>query len=538
MALTLLALSALASAMPSHSGLYRRSGCNYKPDMMNGKSYTTTPLFLLRVEEISTNNTIGYVNAFSSDYAVLSDRNSSSPGFVAPYYNGYGSLIFWAGDNGTDRAFNADDSHLVNSSSTLPVTTLISTQADGLPSCGTKPVYMQSKYSGTGSCVFGGEDVDVHFRCPMPGTVNDTPSPCWAQSYYACVNTGLPGVSEDQGVLFFGNATTAVAGPDCCLVDLNTCFTLDSRPIQQTSPPIQRNMAITSKQSRNAAKGRLDSAEEEKWRPANNKRTISLAGIFDEIRNKCQKGGDVGDDGIQHSPPPRKAVAKTTPRNEEHSGARETGSAAGEFFAQFASKKKHAQHPIYRDFDETVGAYERGVGKDLDALLQPAWAKLEARVEGLDTHGRPIHRPGVPSDADIERLEADIRALSKPLQEEEMDVEIPQADGNKLVKRITLGSVLQGYKKLCTRKNKELQSLEQELGRLDEDIAAAYDTLSDERDLTRTKEHLDADLARFKQASKAAKDQLASDFEQARSEDKAASVETNEKIKEFMRALQ
>ncbi|KAK0336345.1 hypothetical protein LTR91_008169 [Friedmanniomyces endolithicus] len=297
-------------------------------------------------------------------------------------------------------------------------------------------------------------------------------------------------------------------------------------------------MAVTSKQSRNAAKGRLDSAEEENWWPANNKRTISLAGIFDEIRNKRQKGGDASEDELWRSPPAREATVKATPRNEEHSGARETGSAAGEFFAQFASKKKHAQHPIYRDFDETVGAYERGVGKDLDALLQPAWAELEARVEGLDTHGRPIHRPGVPSDADIERLEADIRALSKPLQEEKMDVEIPQADGNKLVKRITLGSVLQGYKKLCIRKNKELQSLEQELGRLDEDIAAAYDTLSDERDLTRAKERLDADLARFKQASKAAKDQLASEFEQARSEDKAASVETNEKIKEFMRALQ
>jgi len=134
----------------------------------------------------------------------------------------------------------------------------------------------------------------------------------------------------------------------------STCFTLHICPIQQTSPPIRRtvaHMAVTTKQSRNAAKVRLDSVEEESWRPANNKRTISLAGIFDEIRNKRQKGGDVGDDGIQRSPPPRKAVAKTTPRNEEHSGARETGSAAGEFFAQFVSKKKHAQNPIYRDFD-------------------------------------------------------------------------------------------------------------------------------------------------------------------------------------------
>jgi len=110
-------------------------------------------------------------------------------------------------------------------------------------------------------------------------------------------------------------------------------------------------MAVTSKQSRNAAKGRLDSAEEENWWPANNKRTISLAGIFDEIRNKRQKGGDASEDELWRSPPAREATVKATPRNEEHSGARETGSAAGEFFAQFASKKKHAQHPIYRDFD-------------------------------------------------------------------------------------------------------------------------------------------------------------------------------------------
>ncbi|KAK3111144.1 hypothetical protein LTR53_013909 [Teratosphaeriaceae sp. CCFEE 6253] len=215
------ALAIATSAMPSNRQLYRRSGCNWAPNMMNGPSYTTTPLFLLRIEDVSSNATIGYVDAFSADYAILSSRDAASPGFVAPYYNGYGSLIFWAGSNGTDRAFTADDLQLSNSTSTLPVTTLISAPANGLPpSCGTKPVYLETKYSETGSCLFGGEDVDIHFRCPRPGTVNSTPSPCWAQSYYACTNTGLPGVDNDQGVLFFGNATTAVPGSNCCAVDL------------------------------------------------------------------------------------------------------------------------------------------------------------------------------------------------------------------------------------------------------------------------------------------------------------------------------
>ncbi|KAK5116633.1 hypothetical protein LTR62_007307 [Meristemomyces frigidus] len=215
--LTALVLSStrLVSASPlstSHP-LERRSTCGWTPGQKNGKDWTTTSLFLLRVEESKTNSTIGYLDGRSSPYARLTSRSASTPAFIAPYYNNYGSLIFWAGNgtNATDTGFTADDNSLPSSEATLPVTT---------EGCGTKPVYTSAKYQSVGSCTFGGNEEMVRFRCPLPGTANDTPSPCFQQVYYACTRTGLEGVADDEGVIFFGNTTTAVPNGNCCEVDL------------------------------------------------------------------------------------------------------------------------------------------------------------------------------------------------------------------------------------------------------------------------------------------------------------------------------
>ncbi|KAK4951380.1 hypothetical protein LTR10_010353 [Elasticomyces elasticus] len=475
--LSLLALSTLASALPSHSGLYRRSGCHYAPDMMNGESYTTTPLFLLRIEEVSSNNTIGYVDAFSSDYAIISGRNSSAQGFVAPYYNGYGSLIFWAGDNGTDRAFHADDTQLANVTSTLPVTTRISSLPDGVASCGTKPVYMHSKYTETGSCVFGGEDVDIHFRCPAPGTVNSTPASCWAQSYYS--------------------------------------------------------MAITS----NSRPAWLD---QDKLKPLSSKRKVSLTGFVMEDLNKRRRHEDDSND----DDPDR---ASTT---------RNTGSAAAQFFdgSKPKAKAKSTKHEVFKNFERKrkeipfidaylqatahVNAYQQGARASMDERLEPILEELDARLNGFDKQGRPLARPGIPTKADWHKLEEDMRACQTPIGEEEMHVEVPQKDGSMATKRITLDSVFDKYKKLCARKDAEMQPLEQEFARVDAEITIARTKLDDESDIVSARERYNDDMKKFKEASKAAKDRLAREFEQAKAEDKASTAQTNKKIEEFMKGLQ
>ena len=227
---SLAALSAVANAWPKPA-LQRRSGCQFYPNETLGNgSPLTSPDFVLRVEEESTNATFGYIDAFSSEYALIGSRASASEGFYGPVFNAYGSVIFYAGLNGTDRGFTANTQSLANSSSVAPVST---------GGCGTQPMEFNDKYDGDrGTCKYAGYSLDVHFRCPFPGTTNDTPSPCWGQVYYgmffracverlliqlsppACMNTGLPGVADDQGVIFYGNATTAVPPANCCLIDL------------------------------------------------------------------------------------------------------------------------------------------------------------------------------------------------------------------------------------------------------------------------------------------------------------------------------
>jgi hypothetical protein len=181
---TALFISALGANSAAASAVFRRTGCHYTPGQKNGNDWTTTSEFLLRVEDASNNKTLGYVDGMSTNYAIVSSRDAASSGFIAPYYNNYGSLIFWGGGNATDHALFADDTLLPNSSSILPITTSITVHPSGQVDCGTAPVYISPKYTSTGNCSFGADDVVVHFRCPRPGTTNDTPNPCYAQSYF------------------------------------------------------------------------------------------------------------------------------------------------------------------------------------------------------------------------------------------------------------------------------------------------------------------------------------------------------------------
>jgi len=177
-AYSLLGLSAFASALPQKfPTLHRRSGCGYSPNetLASGLRFSSPP-FLLRIQDPTSNTTLGYLDAFRADWATVGPRASAATTFLAPSFNGDGSLIFWAGANGTDRGFTASDDSLANSSSVDPV---------GVNGCGTDPVYFFETGNGDhGSCGYDGFGINVHFRCPIPGTTNDTPAPCWAQTYF------------------------------------------------------------------------------------------------------------------------------------------------------------------------------------------------------------------------------------------------------------------------------------------------------------------------------------------------------------------
>ncbi|KAK3637644.1 hypothetical protein LTR22_018207 [Elasticomyces elasticus] len=279
-------------------------------------------------------------------------------------------------------------------------------------------------------------------------------------------------------------------------------------------------MAITS----NNRPAWLHEAEKAKLPFKSNKRKVSLTGFVMEDLNKRRRHEDDSND----DDPDR---ASTT---------RNTGSAAAQFFDGFKAKPKATmtKHGVFRNFEPHVNAYQRGVRASMDERLEPILEELDARLNGLDKQGRPLARPGIPTKADLDKLEEDMRACQTPIGEEEMDVEVPQKDGTMATTRITLDSVFDKYKKLCARKDAEMQGLEQDFARVDAEITIARAKLDDESDIVSARERYDADMKKFKEASRAAKDRLAREFEQAKAEDKASTAQTNKKIEEFMKGLQ
>ncbi|KAK5724986.1 hypothetical protein LTR17_013371 [Elasticomyces elasticus] len=293
-------------------------------------------------------------------------------------------------------------------------------------------------------------------------------------------------------------------------------------------------MAITS----NNRPAWLDHPE--KLKPLNSKRKVSLTGfVMEDLNKRRRHENDSNDD----SP----GQARTT---------RDTGSAAAQFFDGFKpkAKTKLTKHEVFKNFERErkqiplidtclpatahVNAYQQGVRASMDERLEPILEELDARLNGFDKQGRPIARPGIPTKVDWDRLEEETRVCQTPIGQEEMDVEVLQKDGTMMTTRITLDSVFDKYKKLCARKDAELQGLEQEFARVEAEITIARTKLDDESDIVSARERYNDDMANFKEASKAAKDRLAREFDQAKAEDKASTAQTNKKIEEFMKGLQ
>lgn len=107
--------------------------------------------------------------------------------------------------------------------------------------------------------------------------------------------------------------------------------------------------------------------------------------------------------------------------------------------------------------------------------MEPVYQELTARTNGLDIHGRPLDTPGVPTNAEIEALDAEDRALSEPLGKEKIEVQIRQPDGSMRRKHVTLEASVKAGRHQFEKKSVELDKLVQELTQLDKKIATAHD---------------------------------------------------------------
>jgi hypothetical protein len=197
----------------------------------------------------------------------------------------------------------------------------------------------------------------------------------------------------------------------------------------------------------------------------------------------------------------------------------------------------HTQQCNADSIAAAINDYANGMKTSMADKLQPICDELEARAQGYDILGRPIHRPGVPTETDIDALQAESAALQKPIEVELLDIEVPQADGSKAVKRITLATILTAHRTLCTKKGAEIRSLEVKLARIKVDMDSVYAVLEVDEEVDRIGNHFEAEEAKFQLALETARQERDDEIKKLREDDKAASKAIQQKIQEFMKAL-
>jgi hypothetical protein len=258
--LSTILVAGTALAAPTSPIFRRQQDCGYYPDQAN----QATSTFILRIEALSngisnatttTNNTLtnstlpatngtltnstlssnttsnattsnpilGYLDALSTSHGLLApSKKFASQAFLAPTWNTNRVLLFWPAANSEaqeyERGFNLDPQALATPQSIAPI---IST-----PGCGTPFVELTDRPSSsseegtTGECEFAGKKIRAQTGCPAFGTGSTGSQHCTEQKFFVCENSGLQGIADSQGALFYGEAEQAQFGENCQEVEL------------------------------------------------------------------------------------------------------------------------------------------------------------------------------------------------------------------------------------------------------------------------------------------------------------------------------
>ena len=244
-----------ALAAPTSPIFRRQQDCGYYPDQAN----QATSTFILRIEALSngisnatttnstltnstlpttngtTNSTLsnsnatttpneilGYLDALSTSHGLVApSKKFASQSFLAPTWNTNRVLLFWPAANSEaqeyERGFNLDPQALTTPQTIAPV---IST-----PGCGTPFVELVDRSSSPaeaseGECEFAGKKIRAQTGCPAFGTGSSGSQHCTEQRFFVCENSGLQGIADSQGALFYGEAEQAQYGENCQEVEL------------------------------------------------------------------------------------------------------------------------------------------------------------------------------------------------------------------------------------------------------------------------------------------------------------------------------
>lgn len=159
-------------------------------------------------------------------------------------------------------------------------------------------------------------------------------------------------------------------------------------------------------------------------------------------------------------------------------------------------------------------------------------AELKARRQGLDLDGHPLRRKGYPSKADFDSLFAQMGDLTKPLEDEMIDVEFKDATtGKSRFRQLRVGTTMDKFFERHTKKRAAVAELAKEIRGVEAEIAALVQQIEREKDgREKDKAETEAEMAELQEEMEGVEDRYKADMKALRKELKAQADEVKRKI--------
>lgn len=186
---------------------------------------------------------------------------------------------------------------------------------------------------------------------------------------------------------------------------------------------------------------------------------------------------------------------------------------------------------------EAASSYQEGATQSVSEQLDAVHEELLARINGIDIDGKPLAILGAPSQADVDKLEREHKAISRPLSEDLITVEHRHRNGTVTEEHVNIGKAMADFRRMTEVVGAKVVPMLRELDELDDEIGAVLKEIRDEQATTKADKALQMALAALKEEAGQAAKLTLGEVKAARKEDKAAGDVANKKFQEFFRSL-
>jgi chromosome segregation ATPase len=174
-----------------------------------------------------------------------------------------------------------------------------------------------------------------------------------------------------------------------------------------------------------------------------------------------------------------------------------------------------------------------------DERMVQTYHECAARLKGFDTNGKALRVPGLPSQAQLDALEAEEKGLFRPLNEETIAIQIKQPNGTFTTKEYTMQRVIQAFQQRSTALKNDVATLMTEIKKTKEELAKLEDDLTNGKDegLREAKELYEREMARIQLEVETAGEEREQELQKLSKEEEKAEREWKSRLEALMKAV-